>query len=109
MIAGADEILHDKGFVIIPDKCANAGGVTVSYFEWVRNLSHIRSDFMQRREEEACNNLLVAELNSLEQYLGDCWSMTREFKEQYLQGVGELELVLSGLDHTMLIAYQQMS
>ncbi len=109
MSAGADEILRDKGVVIIPDMYANAGGVTVSYFEWVKNLSHIRFGRMQRREEEARNNLLVAELDRLDQYLGDRWSMTPEFKEQYLRGTGELELVRSGLDDTMRIAYQQMS
>jgi glutamate dehydrogenase (NAD(P)+) len=86
--AGADEILRDKGVVIIPDMYANAGGVTVSYFEWVKNLSHIRFGRIQRREEEARNNLLVAELDRLDQYLGDRWSMTPEFKEQYLQGRG---------------------
>ena len=107
--AGADEILRDKGVVIIPDMYVNAGGVTVSYFEWVKNLSHIRFGRMQRREEEARNNLLVAELDRLDQYLGDRLSMTPEFKEQYLRGAGELELVRSGLDDTMRIAYQQMS
>jgi glutamate dehydrogenase (NAD(P)+) len=107
--AGADEILRDKGVVIIPDMYANAGGVTVSYFEWVKKLSHIRFGRMQRREEEARNNLLVAELDRLDQYLGDRWSMTPEFKEQYLRGAGELELVRSGLDDTMRITYQQMS
>ena len=74
----------------------------------VQNLNHIRFDRMQRREEGA-NNLLVAELDRLDQYLGDRWSMTPEFKEQYLRGAGELELVRSGLDDTMRIAYQQMS
>ena len=74
--AGADEILRDKGVVIIPDMYANAGGVTVSYFEWVKNLSHIRFGRMQRLEEEARNNLLVAELDRLDQYLGDRWSRT---------------------------------
>ena len=61
--AGADDILRQKGIVIIPDLYANAGGVTVSYFEWVKNLSHIRFGRMQRRQEEAQNALLVNELD----------------------------------------------
>ena len=63
--AGADDILRAKGIVIIPDIYANAGGVTVSYFEWVKNLSHIRFGRMQRRQEEAQNALLVNELDRL--------------------------------------------
>ncbi|WP_068115150.1 Glu/Leu/Phe/Val family dehydrogenase [Tropicimonas marinistellae] len=106
--AGADEILRRKGVVIIPDLYANAGGVTVSYFEWVKNLSHIRFGRMQRRQEEARHQLLVNELERLDRYLGDSWSMTPHFKEKYLRGAGELELVRSGLDDTMRIAYQSM-
>ena len=60
--AGANDILCEKGVVIIPDMYANAGGVTVSYFEWVKNLSHIRFGRMQRRQEEARHQLLVDEL-----------------------------------------------
>lgn len=106
--AGADDILRKKGVVIIPDMYANAGGVTVSYFEWVKNLSHIRFGRMQRRQEEARHELIVKELERLDHYLGDKWSMTPDFKEKYLRGAGELELVRSGLDDTMRIAYQSM-
>lgn len=106
--AGADEILRKKGCVIIPDMYANAGGVTVSYFEWVKNLSHIRFGRMQRRQEEARHQLVVDELERLDRYLGDAWSMTPQFKEKYLRGADELELVRSGLDDTMRIAYQAM-
>ena len=106
--AGADEVLRKKGTVIIPDMYANAGGVTVSYFEWVKNLSHIRFGRMQRRQEEARHMLIVKELERLSQHLGDAWSMTDNFKEQYLRGAGELELVRSGLDDTMRSAYQAM-
>ncbi|MEC9198875.1 MAG: Glu/Leu/Phe/Val dehydrogenase [Pseudomonadota bacterium] len=106
--AGADDILRQKGTVIIPDMYANAGGVTVSYFEWVKNLSHIRFGRMQRRQEEARHELIVKELERLDHYLGDAWSMTPDFKEKYLRGAGELELVRSGLDDTMRIAYQSM-
>ncbi len=107
--AGADEILRKKGTVIIPDMYANAGGVTVSYFEWVKNLSHIRFGRMQRRQEEARHELIVHELERLDRYLGDAWSMSPNFKAKYLRGADELELVRSGLDDTMRTAYQSMS
>ena len=106
--AGADQILREKGCVIIPDMYANAGGVTVSYFEWVKNLSHIRFGRMQRRQEEARHQLVVDELERLSDHLGAAWSMTPDFKQKYLRGAGELELVRSGLDDTMRIAYQTM-
>ncbi|WP_171120973.1 MULTISPECIES: Glu/Leu/Phe/Val dehydrogenase [unclassified Ruegeria] len=106
--AGADEVLRKKGTVIIPDMYANAGGVTVSYFEWVKNLSHIRFGRMQRRQEEARHELIVSELERLDRYLGDAWSMSPDFKSKYLKGADELELVRSGLDDTMRIAYQSM-
>jgi glutamate dehydrogenase (NAD(P)+) len=106
--AGADEILRKHGCVIIPDLYANAGGVTVSYFEWVKNLSHIRFGRMQRRQEEARHQLIVDELERLDKHLGGAWSMTPDFKERYLRGAGELELVRSGLDDTMRTAYQSM-
>lgn len=106
--SGADKVLRDKGTVIIPDLYANAGGVTVSYFEWVKNLSHIRFGRMQRRQEEARHQLVVDELERLDRYLGDAWSMSPEFKEKYLRGADELELVRSGLDDTMRVAYQSM-
>jgi len=106
--AGADEVLRKKGVVIIPDMYANAGGVTVSYFEWVKNLSHIRFGRMQRRAEEARHELIVAELERLDEMLEHRWSMTPNFKEKYLRGADELELVRSGLDDTMRTAYQAM-
>ena len=105
---GADEILRKKGCVIIPDMYANAGGVTVSYFEWVKNLSHIRFGRMQRRAEESRSRLLVEELERLsaDQHLG--WTLTADFKEKFLTGSDELALVRSGLDDTMRTAYQAM-
>ncbi|GAA5072683.1 Glu/Leu/Phe/Val dehydrogenase [Roseibacterium beibuensis] len=106
--AGADEILRHKGTVIIPDLYANAGGVTVSYFEWVKNLSHIRFGRMQRRQEEARHQLIVDELQRLDEHLGGAWSMTPDFKQKYLRGADELELVRSGLDDTMRAAYDSM-
>ncbi|MFQ6549753.1 Glu/Leu/Phe/Val family dehydrogenase [Aestuariibius sp. 2305UL40-4] len=106
--AGADEILREKGTVIIPDLYANAGGVTVSYFEWVKNLSHIRFGRMQRRAEETRHHMLVKELERLSADTGIGWQLSDGFKDKYLKGAGELELVRSGLDDTMRGAYQAM-
>ena len=106
--ASADDILREKGTIIIPDMYANAGGVTVSYFEWVKNLSHIRFGRMQRRQEEARHQLIVDELERLSSDTGIGWQLSPDFKEKYLRGAGELELVRSGLDDTMRTAYQAM-
>ncbi|MEO0388237.1 MAG: Glu/Leu/Phe/Val dehydrogenase [Pseudomonadota bacterium] len=106
--AGADEILRQAGIVVIPDMYANAGGVTVSYFEWVKNLSHIRFGRMQRRQEEARHLILVEELERLSSDANVPWSLSDGFKQKYLRGAGELELVRSGLDDTMRSAYQSM-
>ena len=106
--SGADEILSKKGCVIIPDMYANAGGVTVSYFEWVKNLSHIRFGRMQRREQEARNEMVIHELERLSDAMGDKWDLSHDFRTKYLKGAGELELVRSGLDDTMRAALQSM-
>lgn len=101
--AGANNILRDKGVVIIPDMYANAGGVTVSYFEWVKNLSHIRFGRMQRREEEARHQMLIDEIES-----ATGKTLNAEFKKRYISGADELTLVRSGLDDTMRNAYAAM-
>jgi glutamate dehydrogenase (NAD(P)+) len=106
--AGADEVLRSKGIVIIPDMYANAGGVTVSYFEWVKNLSHIRFGRMQRRQEEAHSMMLVNEIERILTASGATINLSNAFKEQFTQGAGELQLVRSGLDDTMRTAYQSM-
>jgi len=79
---------------------ANAGGVTVSYFEWVKNLNHIRFGRMQRRQEEARNIMLINELE------GGGMAFSEKFKTDYSKGSDELALVRSGLDDTMRSAYQ---
>ena len=107
--AGADDVLRQKGVVIIPDMYANAGGVTVSYFEWVKNLSHIRFGRMQRRQEESRHQLLIDELERLSADTGVGWQLSPDFKQKYLRGADELELVRSGLDDTMRTAYQSMA
>ncbi|SFM62138.1 Glu/Leu/Phe/Val family dehydrogenase [Shimia aestuarii] len=104
----ANEVLRAKGTVIIPDLYANAGGVTVSYFEWVKNLSHIKFGRMQRRQEEARHQLVVDELERLSKAIGTPWELSADFKSRYLRGADELELVRSGLDDTMRSAYQSI-
>lgn len=101
--ASADEILRRRGVTIIPDMYANAGGVTVSYFEWVKNLNHIRFGRMQRREEEK-NKLML--LNELERMSGQKFDPA--FIEQFGRGADEIDLVRSGLDDTMRTAYAKM-
>ncbi|WP_031550061.1 Glu/Leu/Phe/Val family dehydrogenase [Parvularcula oceani] len=101
--ANADTILREKGVFIIPDMYANAGGVTVSYFEWVKNLSHIRFGRMQRREEEKRNTMLLQEL---EKMTGK--PFTNDFVARFARGADELDLVRSGLDDTMRTAYGNM-
>ena len=91
--AGANDVLMEKGTVIIPDLYANAGGVTVSYFEWVKNLSHIRFGRMQRRQEEARHQLIVDELERISKDSSINWTLSPNFKTKYLRGAGELELV----------------
>jgi glutamate dehydrogenase (NAD(P)+) len=106
--SGADEVLRRRGAVIIPDLYANAGGVTVSYFEWVKNLSHIRFGRMQRRQEEAHYAMLVGEMERIITEAGVPLGLSDKFKSEYVRGAGELELVRSGLDDTMRSAYQSM-
>ena len=95
--------------VVIPDLYANAGGVTVSYFEWVKNLSHIRFGRMERRAQEATQALMLSELERLSAFVGsDKWAPTENFRTKYAKGADELELVRSGLDDTMRDALQAM-
>ncbi|MCU7837136.1 MAG: Glu/Leu/Phe/Val dehydrogenase [gamma proteobacterium symbiont of Taylorina sp.] len=100
---GADEILNKKGITIIPDAYANAGGVTVSYFEWIRNISHIRFGRMQRRHDEMRG---VQVMKVLEEALGH--DVPDKIRESIGHGAGELDLVRSGLDDTMRLAYQEI-
>jgi len=107
--AAADEVLRANGVVVIPDLYANAGGVTVSYFEWVKNLSHIRFGRMERRAQEATQAMMLTELERLSALVGpDKWAPTDAFRADYAKGSDELELVRSGLDGTMRDALQAM-
>lgn len=102
--AGADAILRAKGTVIMPDMYANAGGVTVSYFEWVKNITHIRFGRMQRRQEEMRADITI---RAIEATTGR--SVPEEMKRQLIHGADEIDLVRSGLDDTMRTTYQAMS
>lgn len=106
--ADADDILKRKGVVIIPDMYANAGGVTVSYFEWVKNLSQISLGRLERRHEEARARMLIEELERISADTGTRFELAKGFKEQFLIGADELELVRSGLDDTMREAFGKM-
>lgn len=99
----ADEKLNERGVVIIPDAYANAGGVVVSYFEWIRNLSHIRFGRMQRRYDEL---RAQHQLDALEDLTGK--SVPDKFKQKINSGASELDLVRSGLDDSMRQAFQEM-
>lgn len=100
--AMADKILRDKGVIIIPDMLANAGGVVVSYFEWVKNVNHIRFGRLQRRREEAKASLLLEQLKKAGVKFGT------NFKKEYIEGADEIDLVRAGLDDTMRAAYAQI-
>ncbi|KAA3629826.1 MAG: Glu/Leu/Phe/Val dehydrogenase [Proteobacteria bacterium] len=100
----ANEILRERGVTIMPDVYVNAGGVTVSYFEWIRNISHIRFGRMQRRHEEMRGHQVAT---MLEEMTGT--AVSEKMKNDIAKGASEIDLVRSGLDDTMRLAYQEMS
>ncbi|MCZ6503190.1 MAG: Glu/Leu/Phe/Val dehydrogenase [Gammaproteobacteria bacterium] len=100
----ADEILRSRGITILPDAFVNAGGVTVSYFEWIRNLSHIRFGRMERRFDEMRGKNLISAMESLTDQ-----TVPESMRNEIVRGADELDLVRSGLDDTMRNAYQELS
>ena len=99
----ADQILNKKGVFIIPDAYLNAGGVTVSYFEWLKNLSHVRFGRMDRRLVEAQGQKIIEAIES-----GIGKSLVQVAKDKLLAGPSEIDLVRSGLDDTMRVAYSEI-
>ncbi len=99
----ADEILNAKGCMIIPDMYLNAGGVTVSYFEWLKNLSHVRFGRMDKRFSENQNSQI---LRTVENLTGKAVSDIE--RKQLLHGPDEVDLVYSGLEDTMIGAYHEI-
>jgi glutamate dehydrogenase (NAD(P)+) len=103
LTADASEELLKRGVLIIPDIYANAGGVTVSYFEWVKNLSRLRFGRMQKRFEERSNEQL---LRGVEELTGK--QFTPEAAARAAASAGEEDLVSSGLEETMIAAYAEL-
>ncbi len=99
----ADKILRKKGITVIPDFYANSGGVIVSYFEWVKNLSKMRYGLMQEREVEKRSENLV---NTLEAMTSS--TFPSDFKDDYIKGSSEIDLVRSGLEEKMRQGYQSI-
>ncbi|MEZ4424727.1 MAG: Glu/Leu/Phe/Val dehydrogenase [Gemmatimonadota bacterium] len=102
--AGAADQLLSRGVQILPDMYLNAGGVTVSYFEWIKNLSHIRFGRMERRFEEASNRRILA---AVEDLAGR--PLDPLVRERAAAGAGEIDLVRSGLEDTMVGAYRNLA
>jgi glutamate dehydrogenase (NAD(P)+) len=101
--ADAGEILTKKGVWILPDMYINAGGVTVSYFEWLKNLSHVRFGRMNKRfEHNAFDNIV----NAIESYTGR--SVSERDRQVLTKGPDEIDLVRSGLEETMITAYHSI-
>jgi len=100
----ADYYLNKKGVMIIPDLYANAGGVAVSYFEWVRNLSHMRFGRMEKRRKQYENASLI---NIIENTTGS--RVSQREKSMFSAGSSEIDLVRSGLEDMMTEAYENMS
>ena len=99
----ADEILITKGTLVVPDMYLNAGGVTVSYFEWLKNLSHVRYGRMEKRFTENMNKHI---LGQMEQMTGkEVDAAERKFIEH---GADEVDLVHSGLEETMITATREI-
>ncbi len=103
----ADSLLLDRNALIIPDVYLNAGGVTVSYFEWLRNLSHVRHGRMSKRFEERNAERI---LRAVEKLSGNSFKEDRFDKvlSEIAFGASEEDLVNSGLEETMAYAYREI-
>lgn len=98
--ADAEKILLERGVFLIPDVYLNAGGVIVSYFEWLKNLSHVSFDRMTSRYTEMSREHL---LNAVEQIVGR--SIPVEQRAMIVSGPTELDLVRTSLGETMARSY----
>lgn len=99
----ADEILTKKGVLVVPDMYLNAGGVTVSYFEWLKNLSHVRYGRMEKRFTENMNTHILAQIEDLSGK-----KVTDSERKFIMHGPEEVDLVHSGLEETMITATREI-
>ncbi len=99
----AEEILNKKNCMVIPDMYLNAGGVTVSYFEWLKNLSHVRFGRMEKRFQEMSIKQLV---DAVERNTGK--PLSENDKKMLTHGGDEIDYVRSGLEETMIYAYNEI-
>jgi len=99
----ADDIFAKRGILVIPDMYLNAGGVTVSYFEWLKNLSHVRYGRLEKRFTENANLHIVKQIEDL---TGK--KVTQAEKEIIAHGPDEIDLVHSGLEETMITATREI-
>ncbi|HWB65041.1 MAG TPA: hypothetical protein VG603_16095, partial [Chitinophagales bacterium] len=99
----AAEVLLKKGVMIVPDIYINAGGVTVSYFEWLKNLSHVRFGRMEKRFDEQNQRNLI---KLVEKLTGQ--TASRQQIKSIIHGADEIDLVNSGLEDAMIRAYQDI-
>jgi len=99
----ADEIFITKGTLVVPDMYLNAGGVTVSYFEWLKNLSHVRYGRMEKRFTENMNQHIIGQIEEL------TGKRVIERERQFIvHGADEVDLVYSGLEETMIAATHEI-
>jgi glutamate dehydrogenase (NAD(P)+) len=99
----ADDVFIKKGIIVIPDMYLNAGGVTVSYFEWLKNLSHVRYGRMEKRFNENMNSHILGQIEGL---TGK--KVVDREREYILHGADEVDLVYSGLEETMITATHEI-
>jgi glutamate dehydrogenase (NAD(P)+) len=99
----ADEVFAKKGIIVVPDMYLNAGGVTVSYFEWLKNLSHVRYGRMEKRFTENMNSHILGQMEELSGK-----QVKKDARDMIMHGPDEVDLVYSGLEETMISSTREI-
>jgi glutamate dehydrogenase (NAD(P)+) len=99
----ADEIFTKRGVLCVPDMYLNAGGVTVSYFEWLKNLSHVRYGRLEKRFAENLNGHILGQIEELSGK-----TVSQKERDFIMHGPEEQDLVHSGLEETMITATREI-